>query len=256
MNKTTHIEELAGTLKRLPHTPAASLADKSEVSLCIDNPDIVHKTFAMLGYKVQRIKFLTVNHKARGKSAKYPRYCKPKKDLDQKIDNAIGNRPGLKMEQQVMANILLETGRVLKKVGLKKREWSSLSYEALERLWIDRDLAQQVEADIAAGKVLSEDSMALLAKVKGGFTKQGHNPCYQYQRDMFTGNNSEVLTIVKDIEIFIAVDQNNAVLVFVFGEAVQHLFSERVVQDVMESTKKWAYIQDIPRKTKDVRHRI
>ncbi|MCJ1388869.1 hypothetical protein MMC18_001719 [Xylographa bjoerkii] len=68
-------------------------------------------------------------------------------------------------------------------------------------------------------------------------------------------NNPEVLRLIKNKDIFIAVDENDATLVFVLSKAVQTLFSEQAVENIVECNQKWAYIQVIPTQKNDVRHR-
>lgn len=244
MNKTPQIEKLASALKRLRYEKAELQADDCEVPVRImpSKPYKRYELFNMLDFNVHRIKFPALNCTARRGSSAYYRNLAAKEDFERRIDEAVGKRASLEV---VMASILLDKGSLGKKESSGK-SWKEyrkkLNHKALGRLYDEKELAKTTEEEIAAGKTRTADYLAMLARIKRKVRTQIEDPFDRYRGDQFVANNSDFVTIVAGYDIFIAVDQNDAVIAFFLARAVRLLFSDKVAQDVYESSQKWAFI--------------
>ena len=210
--------------------------------------------FKLLGYVTQRIKFTKVDYMAKAASPKAYRNCSFNKLVDQKIDAAVGPSHSFEVEQRVMVDIYLEKNERMP--GRIAKKWDALNVLAQERLYLSKDLAQKVENDIATKVGLSQHRMEVLADIKREHKTQHMNQHYQYTRDLYAADNPNVLRVIKNKDIFLAIDENNVILVFVLSRAVQTLFSEQVVDSIIESSQKWAYLQVVPTQRNDIRHRM
>ena len=247
------LKALKKLFRLLPSEPVEKLANKGKFNKVVNNGKIT-ETFTVLGHRATRIKFTGIDHKAKGNDPKAYANCTFRKAVEQQVDAGVGLRPSLEVEQWVMAKILEEKDNNLG--GTKSKKWSMLNDMAQERLYVQQDLEKTVEGSIAADDLLSERHSVLLADVKQHFKRQRSNQYFQYTRDRFASNDQNILQIIKDTDIFVAVDESNAVLVFKWSRAVQALFGEKVEQDVIQACQDWTYLQMIPTQYDDVRHRM
>ena len=139
--------------------------------------------------------------------------------------------------------------------GGKEQKFKRLQTLAQNRLYREPELEEDIQNLLAEGhRHQSED---LLQEIQKLWNRETENPCYQYQRDMYAANNENILSIVtNEVDIFMAVDIKNNVFIFRMSKALQQLFSERVLQKVLDSLKQFKWVVPIPRQESDVRHRM
>ncbi|KAI0832986.1 hypothetical protein F5Y06DRAFT_290337 [Hypoxylon sp. FL0890] len=200
------------------------------------------ETFRVHGRTVTKAVFKDAD--VYGKKMKAYSDLRISKEFEKEVNNKMGIKPPLEVEQWVATHVLLSVGGQIG--GATGDYWRKTRDLAQQHLFLDESLEARTREEIKSGSLVANDPSfaAVLDIVKKCISRAGFNPYHQAQRDDFAISQDMFYRVQSDI--FMALDGAGVVIAFVFSDSFRTLLTKSIEKKVAQSLDTYSTLQPVP----------